>query len=66
MIRRILYEAPIEGWTSLICVVLITSGVQLIMLGVLGEYLWRTFDESRRRPRYLIEESHGIDGKALT
>jgi dolichol-phosphate mannosyltransferase len=66
VIRRFLYEAPIEGWTSLICVVLITSGVQLIMLGVLGEYLWRTFDESRRRPRYLIEESHGIDGKALT
>jgi len=66
VIRRFLYEAPIEGWTSLICVVLITSGVQLIMLGVLGEYLWRTFDESRRRPRYLIEESHGIDGKAIT
>ncbi|HLX96846.1 MAG TPA: glycosyltransferase family 2 protein [Verrucomicrobiae bacterium] len=66
VIRRILYEAPIEGWTSLICVVLITSGVQLIMLGVLGEYLWRTFDESRRRPRYLIEASHGIDGKAIT
>jgi glycosyltransferase involved in cell wall biosynthesis len=66
VIRRFLYQAQIEGWTSLICVVLITSGVQLIMLGVLGEYLWRTFDESRRRPRYLIEESHGIDGKAVT
>lgn len=66
VLRRILYEAPIEGWTSLICVVLIMSGVQLIMLGVLGEYLWRTFDESRRRPRFLIEESHGIDRKAIT
>jgi dolichol-phosphate mannosyltransferase len=66
VIRRIFYAAPIEGWTSLICVVLIMSGLQLIMLGVLGEYLWRTFDESRRRPRFLIEESHGIDRKALT
>lgn len=63
---RILYGAPIEGWTSLICVVLIMSGLQLIMLGVLGEYLWRTFDESRRRPRFLIEESHGIDRKAVS
>ena len=64
-ILRILYGAPIEGWTSLICVVLIMSGLQLIMLGVLGEYLWRTFDESRRRPRFLVEESHGIDRKAI-
>ncbi len=64
VIRRICYATPIEGWTSLICVVLIMSGVQLVMLGVLGEYLWRTFDESRRRPRFLIEESHGIDRKA--
>jgi len=59
-VRRIFYGAPIEGWTSLICVVLVVSGVQLIMLGVLGEYLWRTFDESRARPRYIIESSHGI------
>src|SRR6266568_225932 len=59
-VRRIVYGAPIEGWTSLICVVLVVSGVQLIMLGVLGEYLWRTFDESRRRPRYIIEASHGL------
>jgi dolichol-phosphate mannosyltransferase len=66
VMRRLIYEAPIEGWTSLICVVLIMSGLQLIMLGVLGEYLWRTFDESRRRPRFLIEESHGIDRKAIT
>ncbi len=60
-VRRIVYGAPIEGWTSLICVVLVVSGVQLIMLGVLGEYLWRTFDESRRRPRYIIEAGHGIE-----
>ena len=59
--RRVFYGAPIEGWTSLICVVLVVSGVQLVMLGVLGEYLWRTFDESRRRPRYIVEASHGLN-----
>lgn len=65
IVRRIVYESPIEGWTSLICVVLIMSGLQLIMLGVLGEYLWRAFDESRRRPRFIIEESHGIDRNSI-
>lgn len=46
---------PIEGWTSLMVVVLIIGGVQMLMMGVLGEYLWRSFDESRKRPRFLIE-----------
>lgn len=45
-----------EGWSSLMVVVLILGGFQLLMLGVLGEYLWRAFDEVRGRPRYLIED----------
>ena len=60
IIRRLLLLTPVEGWTSLISVVLITSGVQLLMLGVLGEYLWRAFDESRGRPRYIVEDSGGF------
>jgi dolichol-phosphate mannosyltransferase len=55
-IRAITLGSPVQGWTSLMCVLLIVSGVQLIMLGVLGEYLWRTFDEARGRPRYIIEK----------
>jgi polyisoprenyl-phosphate glycosyltransferase len=47
---------PAEGWTSLMVVVLVLGGVQMLMLGVLGEYLWRAFDEARGRPRYVIEE----------
>jgi dolichol-phosphate mannosyltransferase len=46
---------PAEGWSSLMVVVLVVGGFQMLMLGVLGEYLWRALDESRRRPRYLIE-----------
>jgi dolichol-phosphate mannosyltransferase len=38
------------------CVLLIVSGVQLVILGILGEYLWRTFDEARGRPRYIVEK----------
>jgi glycosyltransferase involved in cell wall biosynthesis len=59
-VRRFIWVVPVEGWTSLICVVLITSGVQLVMLGVLGEYLWRTFDASRQRPRYVVERQSGF------
>jgi dolichol-phosphate mannosyltransferase len=46
---------PVEGWTSLMIVVMVIGGMQMLMLGTLGEYLWRALDESRRRPRYLVE-----------
>lgn len=46
---------PAPGWSSLMVVVLVVGGIQMMMMGVLGEYLWRTLDESRHRPPYLIE-----------
>jgi dolichol-phosphate mannosyltransferase len=48
---------PATGWSSLMVVVLIMGGGQMCMLGVLGEYLWRALDESRHRPRYIVEEA---------
>lgn len=54
--RAIWWGSPVQGWPALMCVVLITAGIQLLILGVLGEYLWRTYEESRHRPRYIIED----------
>jgi len=48
---------PVPGWSSLMIVVLLIGGLQMIMLGMLGEYLWRTYDETRGRPRYVIESN---------
>lgn len=47
----------VEGWTSLMIVVLISSGLVMLTLGVLGEYLWRIMDAARNRPVYIIDES---------
>lgn len=47
---------PAEGWSSLMVAVMVIGGFQMLMLGVLGEYVWRALDESRRRPRFTIEE----------
>ena len=49
------HGVPVQGWSSLMVVILVIGGIQMIMLGILGEYLWRSFDESRKRPRYVIE-----------
>ena len=50
---------PPTGWASLMVMVLILGGIQMLMLGVLGEYLWRALDEARSRPPFVIEASTG-------
>ena len=47
----------ISGWAALMVVVLVFGGIQMIMLGVIGEYLWRTLEQARQRPLYFIEDS---------
>jgi dolichol-phosphate mannosyltransferase len=58
---RIAWGAPITGWASLMVVVLVMGGVQMMTLGVIGEYLWRTLDEARARPPFIVAETVGLD-----
>jgi polyisoprenyl-phosphate glycosyltransferase len=53
------HDAP-QGWTSTIAIVLLVSGIQLIILGVIGEYLGRVYDEVRQRPLYVISNRVGF------
>lgn len=61
IIRRLSYGEVIEGWASLMVVILIASGALLIGLGVIGEYLWRVLEEVRKRPTFLVEKTIGFD-----
>ena len=53
---KLVHGSDVAGWTSLMVVVLVLAGVQMIMLGIIGEYMWRNLDESRKRPLYIIDE----------
>ena len=47
---------PVRGWSTLMCLVLFSAGMILLMLGVLGEYLWRTLDATRNRPVFIVDD----------
>jgi polyisoprenyl-phosphate glycosyltransferase len=59
VVYKLLHGQPIQGWTSLMVALAFFSGVQLLSLGVLGEYLWRTLDAARARKGFLIRERTG-------
>lgn len=56
IVEKFTVGTPILGWASLMCVVLFSFGLMMLMMGILGEYVWRTLDASRNRPPYLIDE----------
>ncbi len=56
ILAKIFGDVPFKGWAPLMVLVLVLSGVQMLMLGIIGEYLWRTLDQVRNRPYYLIEK----------
>ncbi len=59
VIKHLMYGDPVQGWTTLITVVLFFAGVQLISVGVLGEYIARIFGEVKNRPVYLVRRREG-------
>ncbi|MBQ1527213.1 MAG: glycosyltransferase family 2 protein [Lachnospiraceae bacterium] len=59
IVERLVVGTPIAGWASLMCLVLFSTGLILLMLGILGEYLWRTLDAGRKRPPFIIDETTG-------
>ncbi len=56
VIETLIYGNPVPGYPSLIVIILILGGVQLVAIGILGEYLGRIFNETKRRPLYFINE----------
>jgi dolichol-phosphate mannosyltransferase len=57
---RLFGDMTIQGWTSTVVIVLFLGGIQLLSLGIIGEYIGRIFDEVKQRPQYVIGDSLGV------
>jgi glucosyltransferase len=57
IIRKLAYGDPVAGWASTICIILFCSGIQLFTMGILGQYIAKTYTETKQRPHYIIREA---------
>ena len=56
IVRTLLFGDPVSGWPSTISIILFIGGVQLFTIGILGQYLAKTYIEVKKRPKYIIKE----------
>ena len=65
LVSKLVGVFVVPGWTSIMILVGIVGGIQLIVLGVIGEYVSHIFDEVKRRPLYVVSRAHGIEEEDL-
>lgn len=58
---RLINKVPFKGYAPIVILLLIIGGLIMIMLGIIGEYVWRVYDEARKRPVYIVKERIGMD-----
>ena len=57
IVRTLIWGDPVAGWPSMVCIIFLVSGVQLFCLGIVGEYLAKTYLETKHRPIFILKES---------
>ncbi len=58
MVRKFIWGDPVEGWPSLACIITFIGGVQLFCMGIMGQYLAKTYVEVKKRPHYIVAETN--------
>ena len=65
VIRKILFGDPVAGWASTVCIILFMGGLQLLCMGIMGQYLAKTYLEVKRRPHYIVAETNDESVKTV-
>ncbi len=56
IVRTLIFGDPTNGWPSMVCIILLVSGIQMLCLGIVGQYMAKTYLETKDRPKYLVQE----------
>ena len=65
VLRQLIFGDPVDGWASTVCIVIFVGGIQLFCLGIMGQYVAKTYMETKRRPHYIVAETNRDDVKKI-
>ena len=63
VVRKLIFGDPVDGWASTICIITFIGGIQLFCMGIMGQYLSKTYMEVKGRPHYIVRETNCKDVK---
>lgn len=58
IVRKLLFGDPVAGWPSLVCIITFIGGVQLFCMGIMGQYLAKTYMEVKKRPHFIVASTN--------
>jgi len=65
IVRRLVFGDPVAGWASTVCIILFMGGLQLLCMGIMGQYLAKTYLEVKKRPHYIVAETNDKSTKLV-
>lgn len=65
VIRALVFGDPVAGWPSLVCIITFIGGIELFCMGIMGQYIAKTYNEAKHRPHYIVAESNGEKVKRI-
>lgn len=65
IVRKLMFGDPVAGWASTMCVIIFIGGIQLFCIGIMGQYVGKTYMETKHRPHYIISETNDSEAKKI-
>lgn len=65
IVRRLAFGDPVTGWASTVCIITFIGGIQLFCMGIMGQYISKTYLEVKKRPHYIVSETNREDMKRI-
>lgn len=65
VIRKLVFGDPVDGWASTVCIITLIGGIQLFCMGIMGQYIAKTYLEVKKRPHYIVSETNREDTKKV-
>lgn len=65
VVRKLVFGDPVDGWASTVCIITLIGGIQLFCMGIMGQYIAKTYMEVKKRPHYIVSESNREDAKKV-
>ncbi len=65
IVRKLIFGDPVQGWASLMCVIIFIGGIQLMCIGIMGQYIAKTYLETKARPHYILSDTDLKDAQKI-